>query len=130
MACFWFFVRTLELYRLVRLFEGPFQRSFSSFLQLFLTVLVVQLRATHRCIAHMCSLLLAHHQHSSAEEIRHQSTYRPGVDEQHIPCWSSLLLQTQLTVAFVGLKNIYVYRLCFHRVIRKRAYGRTPAESC
>ena len=63
------------------------------------------------CIAHMCSLLFAHHQLSSAEQINHQSTYRPGVAEQHLLCWSSLLLQAHLTVAFVCLKSYSLYIL-------------------
>ena len=115
----------------VPLFKGPFQGSFSVCLQRILRVVVFDLRATHRRIAHMCSLLLARHQLSFAKQINHQSTYRPGVAEQHLLCWSSLLLQAHLTVAFVRLKSyrIYLYRLCLRRVIRKRAYERTPTKS-
>ena len=110
-ACFLFFIRILDsLYiikkcRLVPLLEGPLQGSCSMCLQRILRVLVFELRATHRRIAHMCSLLFAHHQLSSAEQINHESTCRPGVAEQHLLCWSSMLLKVHLTVAFVCLKS-------------------------
>ena len=104
-ACFLFFIRGLELHRLVAVFEGPFQRSFSFSLQRISRVLVFELRETPGRIAHMCSLLVAHHQLSSAEQINHQSTYRHGVAEQHLLCGSSLILQAHLTVAFVCLKS-------------------------
>ena len=48
-ACFLFFIRTLELYGLVPFFEG---RDFSFCLQRILRVLVFALRAMHRRIAH------------------------------------------------------------------------------
>ena len=51
-----FYIRNLELYRLLPLFEGPFQESYSFFLQRILRVLVCELPATHRRVAHMCSL--------------------------------------------------------------------------
>ena len=85
--------------------RGSVSRVFSFCLQRILRVLVFELRAAHRCIARMCSFLFAHHQLSSAEQVNHPSTYRPGVAEQHLLCWSSLLLQAHLTVAFVCLKS-------------------------
>ena len=91
-------------------------------------IYVYELRAAHRAWTPLTwSLLFAHHQLASAEQINHQSIYRLGVTDQHL--FSSeygALLQFYLTVTCVCFKS---YRLCIHRVIQKRTYGRTPAKS-
>ena len=57
-ACFLFFIRTLELYGLVyTVVRGSVSRVLFFCLQRILRVRVFELRATHRRIAHMCSFL-------------------------------------------------------------------------
>ena len=51
------------------------------------------------------SFLLTMNGLSSAERINQQSTYRLGVADRRLLCWSSLLLQAHLSVAFVCLKS-------------------------
>ena len=78
-------------------------------------------------------LNLAHHQPSSAEQsksiIQHTGLGSPINVIFLSSVFETLLLQAHLTVAFACLKS---YRLFLHqisRVIRKRAYERTPAKS-
>ena len=69
-----------------------------------------ELGAANRRIAHIRALVFAHHKLSSVEQLNNQSTYiyRSGVTKQHIPCWSSVLLQAHPTVAFVCLKSFFL----------------------
>ena len=75
-------------------------------------------------------LSLAHHQFSSTEKIE-SINQRTGLGTPNntiifSSVFGALFLQAYQTVACVCLQS---YRLCLHRVIRKRAYERTPAKS-